>query len=446
MKKLMLAVAMAAVMAAPSFAAVQNVKVGGDIKTTHVVRRGFDLGAIATADSAQNFVIGQTGLNVSADLTDNVATSIRLVNETAWGETSSSTANMVLDTANVTLKEMLYAPLTVTIGRQNLAYGNQLIIGDGDSRGQVTEATDLTGGVNFDAIKAVLSYDPLTIDVFAAKVNSRESDGNDEQNDDTDLLGINANYKFGDKMNTVVEGYTFAKYEAIAAGNPTLTTKDRLYVPGLRVSTNPIEGLNVQLEGAYQLGSKDLTASPALGTENKYSAYAVQGMASYALPVMQDMKPVVSASYTYLSGDKIGNNNSSTEKAWQSMYENQNGGRIFDAIIGQSNLKIASLAFEVVPVQDITTKLTWYNLTHAVKYDEGTTYSLGVIDGSGATTANINKSSKAIGNELDLDVSYAYTEDVKFGVSAGVFMPGKFFTRDNKDNASQILSSVSVLF
>lgn len=453
MKKMMLAVAMLALVAAPSFAAVQNVKVGGDLKTTSVIRNAFDLGGVDTSDSYQNLVVSQVGLNVSADLTDNVSTMIRLNNENIWGDYSANngtgnTAGVNVDTAYVTMKEMLYAPLSVTIGRQSLAYGNQFIIGDGDRTGAITEATDLTGGVNFDAVKAVLSYDPLTVDVFAAKVSDGSSTSTAFHNDDTDLFGINMNYKLGDKMGTVVEAYTFARMTETPSASGRAS--DRLYVPGLRVSVNPIEGINLQLEGAYQKGNTDLDNGAALAV-NKVSAYGLQGMMNYALPVLKDMKPVLSASYTYLSGDKVGtggganNNNSTTNKAWTSLYENQNGGRIFDAILTQSNLQIGMLAFELTPVQDITTKLSWYNLSNAVKYDEAATYSLSGPDGV-SSTAVVNNDSKALGNELDLDVSYAYTEDVKFGVSAGMYMPGKFFSRANKDNASQILSSVRVLF
>jgi hypothetical protein len=43
-------------------------------------------------------------------------------------------------------------------------------------------------------------------------------------------------------------------------------------------------------------------------------------------------------------------------------------------------------------------------------------------------------------------VTYAYTEDVKFGVSAGIFYPGKAYNTNTQDKASQVLSSVSVLF
>jgi hypothetical protein len=437
-KKLMLAVAMMALVAAPSFAAVQNVKVSGDLKTTSVIRSSFDLGANSQSQTSQSVALSQIGLNVMADLTDNVSTNLRFINESIWGSYDGASANnsgLRFDTAYVTMKELLYAPLTLTVGRQPLAYGNQFLIGDGDSTTAVSSVSDLTGGVNFDAIKAVLSYDPLTVDLFAAKVSEGSNLGQNDQND-VNLFGVNAAYKLGDKMSSVVEGYVFAKMDksGITGSN---TKAQNLYVPGLRVSTNPIEGLNVQLEGAYQVGDG---ATNAVNVQTKTRAYGLQGMVNYALPVMKDMKPVLSMGYTYLSGDKSSTDSRNT--AFNSLYENQNAARIFDALFTRSNLKIASFAVEMSPLKDVTSKLSWYNLS-AARGMAGS-YTLGQPDGASNTATMTNK--KALGNEFDLDLNYAYTEDVKFGVSAGVFLPGKAFDAKNKDMASQVLSSVSVLF
>jgi hypothetical protein len=423
-KKLMLAVALVALMAMPAFASVQNVKVGGDLKTTSVIRNNFVSGALALASDSQNVILSQIGLNVQADLTDNVSTTLRLVNERLWGDstgTGTDASSVIrVDAAYVTMKEMLYSPLTVVIGRQPLVYGNQFLIGDLSANTEVPDVTDITGGANADAIKAILTYDPLTIDLFAAKIDNGVTiqDGND----DISLYGINANYKVGDSMNTVVEAYTFVK---IDKGAPIVadTEANKLYVPGLRVSTNPIEGLNVQLEGAYQFG--DGTTVGGYDQKADISAYGLQAGLNYALPVMKDMKPVLSAGYTYLSGDKSDPALDNKLNAFQPLYENQYTGRIFDTLgLAASNVKMANLALEVVPVQDVTAKLSVYNLNLAKK--------------AGSVAR--------LGNEVDLDVTYAYTEDVKLGVSAGIFYPGKAYASTTEQRASQVLTSVNVLF
>ena len=151
-------------MAVPAFAAVQNVKVSGDIDAKWIIRDNFSLGQesstfVGSKDN-QNSLNTSARVRVDADLTDNVSATIRLLNERDWSDegstgTSSSSAgatgdtSVYLDLAYVTLKEMLYSPLTVIIGRQNLRYGNAFIIGDPDTNRLAAarsgvEATDLT--------------------------------------------------------------------------------------------------------------------------------------------------------------------------------------------------------------------------------------------------------------------------------------------------------------
>ena len=422
-KKLMMAVAVLA-LATPSFAAVQNVKVGGDIVTTSIVRDNFGVGgAAARSIGRENQILAQTRLTVAADLTDNVSTAVSLLNEQLWG-TASNTVG--IQNAYVTLKEFMYAPLTLTVGRQPLAYGNKLIIGNagyvaGSGYAVTGLASDLTYSTGFDAVKAVLAYEPLTIDMFAARTSSNTSNSISANSThlNTNAYGVNANYKLGDKMSTVVEGYFFAKTVDAATQSAATAT----YVPGLRVSMNPIEGLNVQLEGAYQLGR---ITDATTGSNDNRNAFALQGGVNYALPVLKDMKPVVGAEYTYLSGKALAAA-PSNGKNWDPMFQDQNAGRIFYALGMDSGVQRAALSAEITPVKDLTTKAT--------------------VTGLWNVTQSPSTASKYLGSEADLDVTYAYTEDVKFGVSAGYLMTGKGIapTADNK-NASQLLSSVSVAF
>ena len=137
MKKglLFCALALLLVVALPAFAEVQNVKVSGDLKTYFGYRNNFDLRNDSTHDDHQDWFNSVTRVKVDADLTDNVSTTVRLLNERDWdqettGITSTGDTGISIDLASVTLKEFLYSPLSLTIGRQNLRYGNGLVVGD----------------------------------------------------------------------------------------------------------------------------------------------------------------------------------------------------------------------------------------------------------------------------------------------------------------------------
>jgi len=86
-RKIILAIALVALMAAPAFAAVQNVKVSGDIDSTYLHRHDFDFGVDADESQRQSVFLTQTRLRVDADLSDNVSATVALINERTWGNT-----------------------------------------------------------------------------------------------------------------------------------------------------------------------------------------------------------------------------------------------------------------------------------------------------------------------------------------------------------------------
>ena len=156
--------------AVPAFAAVQNVKVSGDMLIQGIDRTNFDLtkGNSIKGEDQTGVLNSIVRLRVDADLTENVSTVLRLINERNWSQSSSTngdTSNIDIDLAYVTLKEFLYSPLTLTIGRQELHFGNDMIIGDVNTN-RVTNNIEANGlqGINgdlslrksFDAIRATL--------------------------------------------------------------------------------------------------------------------------------------------------------------------------------------------------------------------------------------------------------------------------------------------------
>jgi len=134
MRKLLLALLVVAFVAMPAFASVQNIKVSGSIDSAALYRENFELGLITSAgeDEVQNLFFTITKVGIDADLTDNVAATVELIDERPWG--TGSTVAVEVNLAYVTLREMLYSPLTVVIGRQPIVWGNGFIIGQNSFR------------------------------------------------------------------------------------------------------------------------------------------------------------------------------------------------------------------------------------------------------------------------------------------------------------------------
>lgn len=463
-KYLIIAIVLVAFMAVPAFASVQNVKVSGDIKATSVIRNNFglgvDVGGAAQATHQNNF-ISQTRVRVDADLTDNVSATVRLLNERGWGSTGPNVSgqdNINIDLAYVQLREMLYSPLTVTIGRQSLFYGNGFIMGDGPNNlsdgGLQNIAQDLAYPRSFDAIKGVLSYDPLTIDLFLAKdrqgnfglLNSTESN-------DIMVYGANANYKFSDKWSSLAEAFMFAKIDR--TNTASYNKNVAVYAPGLRAETNPIKGLNLQGLVAWQFGTDNVGTGLTGYNNAKREAMAAQFIATYLLPFEKTAKyePVLSYAYTYASGNKNPSSGNGTtqvsgqkQRAWDPMYERMSSGKIYNSLMRLTNVHVNEFSFSMKPIKDLTAKVTWSMLNLDKKFQDATTWTLIQPDNGGTVIAAIDQNKKAIGNEIDADFTYAYTEDVSFGVSAGWFLPGSLFQDTNDNVASQVLTSVAVAF
>jgi hypothetical protein len=490
--KILMALLVVAVMAVPAFASVQNIKVSGDITTTGLVRDGFDFGhnnitsngrvsgsvGQNGSDSYQQLFISQTRLNVAADLTDNVQAVVGLINERPWGDEgqTENDADVDLNLAYVKLKEMLYSPLTVTVGRQNFKFGNSFVIDSAGTNNSISSnnglngvAADMTMRTALDAVRLDLDYNPLTITLIAAKIDANNNGPYNPNDDDVDLFGANATYNLGDSWETVTEAYFWAKTDKSASDSSITGLKaDSVYVPGLRASTNLIKGLNVQGELAWQMGNKaSASVTTGLGNDNiARHAMGAQFIANYMLPFEQIAKysPVVTAVYTYVSGDKNPDNSGAgghglsvndDYRAWDPMLENQAGGTIYSSIFNLSNAHIGSIAGQFKPLEDLTVKNTWTGIWLAESFDITGSCSGGTgVCGrgyfshplpTGSITHQVSTNDN-VGQEIDTELTYAYTEDVDLGLSAGWFFPGEFFTGLNHQTASQYMAKVGVRF
>ncbi len=468
-----------------AFAEVQNVKVSGDITIGGVYRNNFDLAKTPTAvlinanDSGNKQSIYSdkeadfltiTRVRVDADLTDNVAVCVRLLNERNWnGESNANlsennrniglnTVNaqeedeITLDLAYITLKEFLYSPLTVTAGRQEMRFGNGWIVGDPDTNGYALRSAlaegDLSARKSFDAFRATLDYNPLVVDMIFAKI----AENNTVLNDDITLSGINANYAL-DK-NTTIEGFFFSKItgtNAAAATNLDLPAPaalagtfadfnkaDKVFTVGSRVVNKTVKNLTIDAQAAYQFGSYNPKFDPnalivnqgvGLNQDNAgqgiRKAWGLEAMATYDLKDIQKIakyKPAISAAYVYLSGEARDRGGDKAYGGWDPMFEDQTFGHIINAVMKFTNTSLTGLSLQAKPMDDITAKLDYVTAWFNKGYSDQTLAELSGV--SNSRNFNMGKS-KHIGQEIDLTLTYDYTEDVQFSLLSGILLTGK---------------------
>lgn len=511
MKKSLLIVCLAMLafiaLSMPLYAAVQNIKLSGDLLMRGISRWEFDFTGHGNSsvdrgawnEKAQNYLMTTARVRLDADLTDNVSATVRLLNERKWGNTGTDSRadgtaavgilgsglqeaddNLRLDLAFATLKEFLYAPLTLTIGRQRMQFGNAMIIGDPDTNiaaiaGEFnqpgatvmqnwinsiyyTPAPDLSEQKSFDAIRATINLAPWTFDAVYAKLDEQDP----AMNDDTTLAGLNTGYQF-DFKNTFGEMYYFAKSigrdDVSQDGGSVLQKNDQVHTIGARVSTDPWDNFNVQVELASQFGrynpQNDPNHAAVIVHGLRRAAWASELSASYDFTKMK-FNPKVSGTYAYFSGDprSTSSNSSGDQKyhGWDPMFENQTFGHIANALFKQTNMHIWMLKGSFVPLEDITVDLnySYYRLNKGFNRGDRV-----VLNGLFNGRQYIMDAHDYLGQELDVNVSYDYTEDVQFGLLGGLFFPGDAFSTGDQGNtnmprnhktAKELIGSMKVTF
>jgi len=481
MKRLMILFAVltaVALIASPAFAEVQNVKISGDINSAGVYRNQYDLrpstadGAGSAVSSNINSLVTQARVCVDADLTDNVSATIRLLSEYDWdtenaGNSGVNAANddVNLDLANITLKEVFYAPLSVTVGRQELRLGNAFILSDPDTNTTSADTSITTGDLSlrksFDAVSAVLDYDPLVVDVIFAKIDDSNAgiasptvDTNTDE--DEDLYGINASYDVG-SYDAEVEGYWLLNRNNDKTA--TDATGDAIDTIGIRGSLVPIDNLNLSGEIAFQSG--DFTST----REQDAMAYQIAAdyaLADFSIPwtSIEIGSPILKLGYTHYDGEEVVN--SGDHSAWIPLYEDQTHGIVANYILGgvnggqNSNANILNVGASIVPIEDLTVSLDYYNFSLDEKLVAGNNDLAST--GSALDWGNIPDESDYfmfadddLGYEIDLALNYDYSEDVKMGLCAGLFNPGDAFDGSsgdttNSQSAMEVLATLDVAF
>ena len=473
MKKLtlILALLLVAGITVAAYAEVQNVKVSGDITAYGISRQlGFqgkrDINNDGTGTQVQQMyktLATITRVKVDADLTDNVMTTVRLLNERYWGNENTTVGDtgvntdIFLDLAFVTLKEFLYSPLTLTIGRQELHFGSDMIIGDPDTNNMASTASvfgntwmnkdsDLSARKAFDAIRATLDYNPLVIDAIMAKID----EGSRYRQDDVNLYGINANYKIGGKYLSTAEAYWFEKRtgRGTAAGRYSGKKVDQVDTLGARLTATPHSRMSSSLEVAIQTGR----GVPPFGADMptvRRKAWALEASSAVDLKDKIKYAPTVAAMYAYFSGEALDyTTDVGAYRGWDPMFENQTSGNIANTLFNQTNVHVLGGIATAQATEDVKLKAEYYAYWWAKAFPEGAIvntvrdpFGVGDPDGGYCVT---NK--RFAGQEIDLTATYDYTEDVQFALMGGAFIPGSAFEKGNNTPAKEIIGSMKVTF
>jgi hypothetical protein len=485
------------------YAGTQSVKLSGDLAVRGLYRDQYTLASreegwttrTGTDRNQQQWMMSTVETQIDADLTDNVSAVVRLVNQRDWntytknitigttaisavatpngrgGYTENDSAfDIIVDLAYLELKEFLYSPLTLKIGRQDLWFRRGFIVGANQQNPDLTlSAPEYTAINSFDSIRGTLDYDPWTVDLVYANIY-----GNTIQSDDgIDLYGTNIGYIF-DSYNAESEAYYWFKRDRQIEALYKAQNND-VHCLGLRGSADPIDNWTIALEGAFQFGQTESSAIQTEGRDRRAwglntSVECRQFTNQYA------WKPVLTLEYVYYSGDRhaadlddeVGvtdvdadepgvyeqrgrarhqGTTLGTNTGWDPMFRGK-----FDSAYREFIGRFyATGAFPLRPhLYQSYADASFTNQHQA--FISGTVmptdsltctgrFSLFWLDEDISTI----RTDEYIGSELDINLEWDYTEDVSFGLLGAWFNPGDLYP-DDENVATDIVGTVKLSF
>jgi hypothetical protein len=460
MKKISILLALALVVALtmPAVAEVEEVNVGGSIQVrAQLLDPGLDgmWWALCDDTAGMDWITQRTRINVDAKLSGNVRGFVELQSYDFWGldvddvelgaidpvwpfgEVDSDEQknygvlagqgndNINLYQAYIEMNEIADYPLSLRIGRQELVYGREWLIGNNDAGVNFS-------GLSFDALKLSYNDEAFSVDAFWAKLVDLTSPlqlgllGEVESDGDIDLYGVYGSYKGIENM--VIDAYWMLVRNASTAQSFTpyaaffnYTGVDTLHTIGARVAGGmELAGgmLDYNVEGAFQLGDNQWEDA----TGGEYGGWAVNAMAGYTFTDVA-YSPRVEAEYAFFSGDDDAYDGDTDEfiRLFSDVhYGELNLGGNLDA--ATSNTHIFRIGASAVPVEKLTVKADFYYFLLADDDEDG----WGKTFGLGQYTDPDNNP----GFELDIAAKYQYTEDLN--LTAGW---AHFFVDDAMENS-----------
>ncbi len=378
-------------MAGVAVAELQNVEVGGKLKIRGNYYRMDDFGATSAVEQ-------RTLLNVKADFTNDVSTFIEFDSYNNWGDGFRSSyltgidgrgdADVDLYQAYINVKNLWGTPLSLRVGRQELVFGSEFLLGNNDSNAFFT-------GLSYDAIRLTFANDMFKADAFAAKLaESYQNFGKG----DLDLYGVYGSY-------IGIEDVTIDAYWLYVQDNRVAGQDIDIHTFGLR-GAGTFSGFDFDVEAAYQFGNIDGQPSACpfgFGEADvDYDGFAGNAVLGYTFDMA--WQPRVFAKFAYIDGGKRDDDCWSNDRTmpFNRLFSDVDYSVFLDNNSNLTNLIYYGLGVQVMPTECVSLQLAGAYLDVEKSYG--------------------NESD--LGWEVNLSGTYHYSEDLAFSAGYSHFFGG----------------------
>jgi len=289
----------------------------------------------------------------------------------------------------------------VRVGRQELAYGEQRLIGIGEWNNTAR---------TFDAAKGSVFGARGRLDVFAASVVRIEQGRIDRHKTDERLFGAVASLT-ARAIKGVVEPYIFVKDSDLVTGERGGTGAGRLYATGLRVAGALPHRVDFAAETVLERGT---------AVTDPIAAWAGHYAMGWTISTSR-RKPRVFGEFNLASGDEASQDG--RRGTFDQLYPTNHAKYGMVDQVGWRNMRDVMGGFEIMPTTKWKVTSTVHQLWLATTRD-------GLYNAGGVRTVlNRAATSADIGTELGMATTYAFSKELSFGAGVGYLFAGDFLAQ-----------------
>lgn len=290
------------------------------------------------------------------------------------------------------------APMTLRVGRQELAFGEQRLIG---------HLAWVNTGRSFDGVRATIRTPRLTADIFGASLVRNLPERVDRSGNGNVLGGVYASTP-GVIPGADVEPFVFVRRSTnLASERQTVGTLMQT-TAGVRVAGKLPAGFDYGVEMALQRGALDT---------DSVSAWAGHWQVRAALPTRGAVKLV--SEYNFASGDR--DPTDGVRHTFDQLYPTGHDKLGLSDQVGWRNVHHLREGIELVPIKGLPIALSYHTWWLADRAD-------GLYSATGALVARVRggAASRHVGHEVDLHVSRALTRQVQIAGGYAHLLSGAF--------------------
>jgi hypothetical protein len=382
---------------APPVDATPRIKVGGQIRLRSEYRNLLKPDSVgATADS----LVGQRARANVAVGTARVNGYVEVQDARNWGmeaSTISNERNADLHQAYLSLPEVGHKGVSLTLGRQELVYGDERLLGALDWS---------TVGRSFDGGVVRYAWKGGMVDGIGALVNDRRTSARGAG--DMILSGTYGRFLRG-KPGRELDLYVLNLVDnAQVTGESPGKDSARITTLGARVKKGGAKGLSASAEGSYQVGHRG---------PDDHTAYAWALVGGYVFG--SRFRPSVRFEWDGATGD--GDAKDGESKEFNNLYHTNHGHYGYIDILGWRNMDVVRGTVGFVPREGHAVSLDVLNLrlreARGLWKDDA-----GEVLGQDAT----GRSGRDVGQELDLLYRFPLKKDLTCLLGYSAFLPGGF--------------------